>query len=211
MLIKYKVSEKEIRRRKKAFLSLSISLLLGLVLASILFNFSISYLFFGVFTLVLLLANLWLKNFFNKFLRMKIGLSKEFLVKMNKKFLTKNIEKIKIKWTINNTIREIGIFFEDGKSLFVNGLSNFEKFRINLIKNVAKNVVVKNSREPMDFDNIFFYPSLGLILSFGTVYLQKLMTSFSYQTMKIVLYGLIIYIFLICIYFVISKPISKRY
>lgn len=211
MLIKYKISDKEIRRRKKAFLSLSISLLLGLVLVSILFNFSISYLFFGLFTLVLLLTNLWLKEFFNNFLRMKIGLSKEFLVKTDKKFLIKKINKIKIKWTTNNTIREIGVFFDDGKSLFINGLSNFEKFRINLIKNVAKNVVVKNSREPMDFDSIFFYPSLGLILSLGTVYLQKLITSFSYQTMKIFLYGLIIYIFLIFIYFVISKPISKRY
>lgn len=142
---------------------------------------------------------------------MKTCLSKKFLFRGKEKFLVEKINKVKIKRTINNTIREIGIFFDDGKSLFINGLNNFEKFRFNLLKKVGKNVVVKNTREPMDFDNIFFYPILGLILSFGTVYLLNLMTNFSYQTMKIVLYILIIYVFIVGIYFIISKPISKRY
>jgi len=125
--------------------------------------------------------------------------------------LIKNINKIKIKRTTNNTIREVEIFINDGKSLFINGLSNFEKFCINLLKNVDKNVVIINSQEPLDFDSIIFYPILGLILSLGTISLFKLMINFSYQTMKIILYISIIYIFLIAIYFIISKPISKRY
>jgi len=211
MLTIYKVSEKEIKRRETAFMALSISLFLGSILALILFNFSISYLFFGGFAIVLLLINLWIEKFFNKFLKMKIGLSKEFLIKTNKKFLIKNIKKVKIKWTTNKTIREIGIFFDDGKSLFINGVNNFEKFEINLLKKINKNVVVKNTHEPMDFDSVFFYPILGLILSFGTVYLLKLMTGFSYQTMQIVLYVSVIYVFLMGVYLVVSKPISKRY
>ena len=211
MLVKYKVSEKEIIRREKAFLSLSISLFLGSILASILFNFPISFLFLGLFAVVLLLVNLQLRIFFNKYLKMKTCLSKDFLIRAKEKFLVRKINKIKIKRTTNDTIREIGIFFDDGKSLFINGLSNFEKFEINLLKKVGKNVVIKNNLEPMDFDSIFFYPILGLILSFGTVCLLKLMTTFSYQTMKVILYVSIIYIFLMAIYFIISKPISKRY
>lgn len=142
---------------------------------------------------------------------METCLSKEFLIRGKGKFLIKKINKLIIKKTTNNTVREIGIFFDDGKSLFINGLGNFEKFRTDLLKSVSKNVVIKNIREPMDFDNIFFYPILGLILSFGTVYLLSLMTNFSYQTMKIVLYTSIIYVFFMAIYFIISKPISKRY
>jgi hypothetical protein len=211
MLTTYKVSKKEIIRREKAFWALSVSLFLGSILASILFNFPISYLFFGGFAGVLLLLNLWIKKFFNKFLKLKIGLSKEFLVKTNKKFLIKNIKKVKIKWTTNKTIREIGIFFNDGKSLFINGLNRFEKFRKKLLKKVNKKVVIKNTYEPMNFDSIFFYPILGLILSFGTVYLLKLMAGFSYQTMQIVLYVSVAYVFLMGIYLILSKPISKRY
>jgi hypothetical protein len=211
VLIKYKVSEKEIVRREKAFLSLSVSLFFGLILASILFDFPILYLFFVGFALFLFLMNFWLKIFFNKYLKMKTCLSKEFLIRGKGKFLIKKISKLTIKKTTNNTIREIGLFFCDGKSLFINGLSNFEKFEENLIKNINKNVVIKNIRELMDFDSIFFYPILGLILSFGTVYLLNIMTNFSYQTMQIILYISIIYVFLMGTYFIISKPISKRY
>jgi hypothetical protein len=211
MLIIFKVSETEIKRREEAFLVLSVSLFLGFIFASILFNFPISYIFFGLFALALFLVNFWLKKFFNKFLKMKTYLSKEFLIRGTKKFLIKNIRKIKIKKTTNNTIREIGVFFDDGKSLFINGISDFEKLKINLLKNVGKNVAVKNTYEPMDFDSVFFYPILGLILSFGTVYLLKLMAGFSYQTMKIILYVSTIYVFLVGVYFVVSKPISKRY
>lgn len=142
---------------------------------------------------------------------METCLSKEFLIRAKQKFLIKKINKIKIKRTTNNTIREISVFFDDGKSLFINGMSNFEKFETNLLKNVEKSTVIKNIREPMDFDSIFFYPILGLILSFVTVYSLNLMINFSYQTIKIVLYASMIYVFLIVIYFVISKPISKRY
>jgi len=67
--------------------------------------------------LILILTNLWLKKFFNKFLKMKFCLSKDFLIKTNEKFLIKKNNKIKIKRTINNTIREISLFFDGGKSL----------------------------------------------------------------------------------------------
>lgn len=211
MLTKYKVSKKEIVRREKAFLSLCVSLFLGSILASNLLNFPISYLFFIGFALFLFTVNFWLKKFFDKYLEMETCLSKEFLTRGKRKFLIGKINKLTIKETTNNTVREIGVFFDDGKSLFINGLSNFEKFGDNMLKIVGKNVVIKNSREPMDFDSIVFYPILGLILSFGTVYLLKLMTTASYQVMNIVLYASISYVLAVVMYFVISKPISKSY
>ncbi len=209
--MKYKVSEREIIRREKAFLALSISLFFGSILASILFNFPISYLFLGLLGAILLISNLWLRMFFKKFLKVKISLSKEFLIKEKQKFLIKEIKKIRIKKTTNNTIREIGIFFSNGKSLFINGLDDFEKFEKELLKIIDKKVEIKNIREPMDFDSVFFYPILGLILSFGTIYLLKIMATFSEQTMKNILYACLLYVILIGIYLIISRPIKKRY
>jgi len=209
--MKYIVSKKEVSRREKAFLSLSISFLIGLVLASILFKLSIPYLFFGLIFLFLFLMNLSIRKFFNKFLKMETYLSKEFLIRGKRKFLIKKINKLTIKKTTNNTIREIGIFFDDGKSLFVNGLDNSKNFEINLLKNVDKKVIIKNIREPIDFDNIFFYPFLGLILSFGSVYLLKLMTDLSYRSLQIILGVSMIYVLLLAMYLITSKPIKKRY
>lgn len=215
MVVNYIVSKKEIIRRKKAFLSLSVSLLLGLVLASVLFNFPIIYSFFGAFAVILLLANLSLNRFFKSYLSSKICLSNDYLsrIKENgtKRFLIKDIKKIKINNTTNNTIREMGIYFYNGESIFINGLSNFEKFRTRLFRNISKNVSIKKTREPMNFDSVFFYPILGLILSFGTIYLLKLMTSFSYQTMLTILEIFMIYVFLVVVYLIFSKPISSRY
>ena len=146
---------------------------------------------------------------------MKIYLSKKFLEKeINKKlekFYLTEIEKIRIKKNTKNKVREIYIYLKNNKSIFINGLNNFEKFTDKLLTLVSEKTIIKYQREPIDFDSLFFYPTLGLILSFGTVYLLKLLTTFSYQTMQIFLYLSIIYVLLMVIYFVISKPISKRY
>lgn len=207
----YKISEEEIDRRKKAFLALSISLFLGLILASILLELTIPLSFFWYFLAILLLINLWINKFFNKFLKMKTGLSKEFLMRDTKKFLIKGINKIKIKRTTKNKIREMYLWFGDGKSVYINGLNNFEKFEKNILSGINKNTKVINTRELIDFDSVFFYPILGLLLSFGTVYLFKIMINLSYQTIQIILYASIIYVVLMGLYLLISKPISKRY
>lgn len=142
---------------------------------------------------------------------METCLSREFLIRDKEKFLIKKIIKLKIKKTTNNTVRVIGLIFDDGKSLFINGLSNFEKFETDLLKNIGKYVVIKNVREPMDFDSIFFYPILGLILSYSTIYLFGFLITLDGKTVQIVLYGLLFYILLVVVYLAISKPILKRY
>lgn len=211
----YFVSKNEIARRKKAFLALSLSLFFGSILASILLNFPILYLFFALLGIVLITANLWLKKFFNKFLKTQIYLSKKYLKRrkdnFGEKFLVEEISKIKIKRTVKNNVREIYIYFKNSKNIFINGLDNFDDFVDKLSNIIDKKVKIKKTRELIDFDSIFFYPILGLILSFLTIYLLKLITNSSYQTIKIVSYILTTYIFLVGISLTISKPISKRY
>lgn len=198
-----------------AFFSLSIFLISGFISASILFSLTISIFVYLGLIMILFLSNLLILKFFKHFLKMKISLSKEFLIRTNgktsDKFIIKNINKVRIKRTTKNTIREIGIYFKNGKSIFINGLANFYNFKINIIKKINKKAIIKDIREPMDFDSIFFYPILGILISFGTVYLFKWLTSLDYQSIKIFLGAVLFYVFLVDLYLIISKPISKRY
>ncbi len=198
-----------------AFFSLSIFLISGFISASILFSLTISIFVYLGLIMILFLSNLLILKFFKHFLKMKISLSKEFLIRTNgktsDKFIIKNINKVRIKRTTKNTIREIGIYFKNGKSIFINGLANFYNFKINIIKKINKKAIIKDIREPMDFDSIFFYPILGILISFGTVYLFKWLTSLDYQSIKIFLGAVLFYVFLVGLYLIISKPISKRY
>jgi len=211
VITKYPVSKREVGRREKAFLALSGFFLVGLFVGAKIFEVLIPKEFYIACGIIIFGSNWWIRHFFKKFLKMETILSKKYLIRAEKKYLIKNIKKITIKETTNNTVREIGIFFKDEKSLFINGLSSFEKFKSNLLKIVGGETKVTNSREPMDFDSIYFYPILGLILSFLTTYFLKIMMGLSYQTIQIIFYISLIYAFLVLIYLVVAKPISKRY
>lgn len=211
MLTKYPVSKKEVKRRGKAFLALSGFFLIGLFVGAKIFQVSVPIGFYFACVIISIGSNLWINRFFKKFLKMETKLSKNYLIRVGKKYLIKDINKITIKETTNNTVREIGIFFKDGRSLFINGLDNFEKFKSNLLNKVEKKTVAIYSREPMDFDSVYFYPILGLVLSFLTVFYLKFLMNSSYQTTQVVLYISLIYAFLVLIYLVVAKPVSKRY
>ena len=148
-------------------------------------------------------------------LKMEISLSEKFFGRKtnnkNEKFEISDIYKIKIKKNIKGGTREIYIDLKSNKKIIINGLDNFDEFVENLIEKVDKKTVIKNIHEPLYFDSVFFYPILGLILSFFTVCLFSFLTTLDKKIMPIVFYGLLIYIFLVAIYLLISKPISKRY
>lgn len=213
--MEYSISNKEIIRRKRAFLALSIFLIIGLFLAAKIFKVHVFTWIYIIYFLVLVISNLWIKIFFKLFLMTEVYISKKILERrknnISEKFNIDDIYKIKIKKNSNGGIREIYIYLRNGKNIFLNGINDFEKFVDELLNSVDKKTIIKIIREPIDFDSIFFYPVLGLILSFGTVYLLKWLTDLDYQSIKIFLYLTLIYIFGLGIYFVVSNPIGKRY
>ncbi|MDD5530648.1 MAG: hypothetical protein PHX21_11580 [bacterium] len=213
--MEYKISKDEISRRKKAFITLSISLIMGLLLASKILDFPVSVFDYLCFAIALFLSGTLLFRSFNFLFRTKIYLSGQTLERINQKtsesFLTSNINRVKIKRTTRNTIREIYIRFYDGKSIFINALEDFEQFRTELINNINKDIAIKEIREPIDFDHPLFYSILGLLISFAGVYLIKLVANLDYFKAKAFLFGISAYIFAVGIYFICAKPISKRY
>jgi hypothetical protein len=215
VLREYKISNNEMTRRKKAFTTLLVSLLIGLFLASKILNFPISIIIYLSITIILFCIDALFFRSFDFLLLTKIILSEKSLKRITRNesenFLIATIDKIKIKRTSKNSIREIYIRFRDGKNIAINGLVNFKQFQNDLKEIISKDVSIKEIREPIDFDHPLFYAILGLPISFVGVYLIKLMTNLDYLKVKIMLVGFSFFMLLEGIYFISAKPISKRY
>lgn len=212
--MEWKISKNEINRRKKAYITLSISLIVGLFLSSIIFNFPVLAIAYIVVVGVVLSIGAFSFRFFHFLLQTRISLSEKYLTRegnlFHEEYLLTKINRAKIKWTTNGTIREIYIWSSDGKSVFITGLDRFEEFRKNLLEKINKGAVVKEIQEILDFDHSAFYPALGLIISGIGVYTVKLISNFNSQSMQVSLLAFSIYVFVLGIYFIVFRPISRR-
>jgi len=213
--MEYKTSQIEITRRKRAYLTLSTSLMLGLFLSSLIFNYSVGI---GRYLLVatsIFLLGAFSFSFLRKLTKTTINLSSQTLErvtnKVSEKYLLNEIEKIKIKWTANNAIREIYIYLNNGKSIFISALDNFEAFKKDLLDKLDKNITIKEMHEPLDFDHPLFYSLLGLPISTIGVLAVKLIPYLNYQHIKFLETVFSIYLLALGIYFIAMKPLSKRY
>lgn len=213
--MKYKASQIEIARRKRAYLTLSISLMIGLLLASIIFDFPIGG---GGYLLVatsIFLLGAFSFSFLRKLTKTTINLSNQTLERttnnISEKYLLNEIEKIKIKWTTNNTIREIYIYLRNGKSIFISALDDFEEFKKDLLDKLDKNVTVKETHEPLDFDHPLFYSLLGLPISTIGVLSIKSIPYLNNQHIKFLGAAFSIYLLVLGTYFTATKPLSKEY
>jgi hypothetical protein len=211
----YVISKTEINRRKKAYATLSISLTVGLVLASKALGFPITVIDYLYFITAFFLLGLLSFRSLNFLLQTKIVLSTQLLERMGRnateRFVIANIVRVKIKRTTNHAIRETYIWLRDGKSVFISAVENFEQFRNELIDRLDKNVTVTETREPIDFDHPLFYSILGLPISFIGLYLTRLITNFDCAKIEIALLIFSVYLLAVGIYFIYAKPISKRY
>jgi hypothetical protein len=212
--MEYTISQTEIARRKKAYLTLSASIMIGLVLASTILHFPVSI---GGYVLVLFLIFLLgaaAYHFFFDLSRMQIYLSDQSLKRtvnrIPEEYILNKIHHVKVKWTTNKTVREMYIWLNDGKSVFITSLDRFEEFGKNLLAKLNSSVVVEEIHEPLDFDHPLFYSILGLPISFVGVFICKSIPSLSYQKIRIGIIAFFVYLFILGIYFITARPISKR-
>lgn len=213
--MEYNTSNKELNRRKKAFIALLVSSMIGFVLFSFLFNFSLSpmvFLLIGVSCLLVLILAL---RAINSSLKIKIRILDQAIERAKDKTVEKyplsSISTVKIKRRTNGIIREIYIYFDNHKPLFINALEEeFENLKNNLIEKAQSKIIIKEIHEPLDFDHLLFYPILGLIISFIFLLVLKLAVSVDYSILRILDIVFAIYTFVLAIYFFIKKPISTR-
>jgi hypothetical protein len=213
--MEFLISKKEITRRKKAFITLLISMTVGIYLGSLLFSYQISIYGYLLVVIAFLLLSIVTFNFLNSISGLKIYISEEGIKKINgrlsESFLLSDIKSIKIKRRTNGIIREIYIFFNNKKELVITAFEeNFENIKNLLISKANSNILIKETREPIDFDHPLFYSILGLPISFMGILFIKLVTNLDYLQTKYILFALSAYVFVMGIYFILKKPISIR-
>lgn len=217
ILEEYNSSVIEMNRRKKAFLTLSISVFISVNISF--FSFFLSYLQL-VLPIVVILA-LFLTFtvlFFNRFLdrskTIKIKVSDH---KIEKKCFNKNdiydiklISCVKIKRTTSNLIREIKLMVSGARPLYINGLDRFEEFNNRLLSSLDKEVKICKIKEPIDYDHPLFYVLFGTIVGTSSILFLKVLFIYSNY---IWLFQLLVacFVIIVGIYWLFSKPIAGRY
>ena len=212
--VDYLTSETEITRRKKAYTLFSISLVIGIILSSSLLNFPFPLAGYMFIITVLLLIGLYSFRFFRHIAQIKIRLSDRSLSRcfgnFTEEYLYTKIMRAEIIWTTNKTIREIYLWLTNDHGVVISALNHFENFKKALLTKLDNKVSVKEKHELLEFDHPFFYPALGLMISFLSILVYKALLTMSYRQMKIGAFILFVYLIMLGIYICVSKPISKR-
>lgn len=213
--MEYLISTVEMSRRKVAFATLSASLLTGLFLSTFILHHPLSIYVYLAFAGMLLIFNLMLYPLFEFMKKSKICLSEQTLIRITPKadetYPIEKICNIKIKRTSRRTIREIYIFSNDNKNIFISALDQFEDFREHLQNSLSRDVQVSELREHIDYDHPLFYALLGLPVSFFGFWFILTLIGMDYRRMRIILIVISAYLLSIGIYFLWKKPLSKRY
>lgn len=210
----YVISKKEINRRINAYTALIIFFFVSLIFFS--FNYVVNYLNISIYIILtivffLYLSRIILIRYFNSILKTDIKLNSEYIRKNNIKYLTKNIRKIIIKRTTKGYVREIKIILNKNIITYINNSTNdIENFLTKLKKYVPEETTIKTINEPLDFDHIVFYPILGTLVGFISVKTIKILTSLGNDYINLISYIISLFAFILGMYFILYKPISKR-
>lgn len=213
LIMEFFTSKKETKRRKYAFLALISSFYIGLLIFSKLLTLQISTTPFLLILVLLILFYIPTCNYLNYLSNNKIAIQKGYIERKNKqnieRYLISDIKRIGIKRRSNGDIREISIFFTNKKSLYINAFEeDFKIIEEILLKSITKKVVVKESKEPIDYDSLLFYPLLGLTISFLSIFVYSKIVLVDYSITRMLFPLFSIYLFSLGIYFLLKKPIS---
>lgn len=213
--MEYNISTVEINRRKIAFATLSASLLSGLFLSALLLKYPLSIYVYLAFAVVLIIINVMVALLFKYMRKISISFTGQVLMRITPKsteiYPVENIRNVRIKRTSRRTIREIYIYCNDEKSVYISALDQFETFREHLHKVLSPDVPVKEFRESVDYDHPLFYALLGLPISFTGLWFTRSILTIDYERMKILLIIIAVYLLGVGFYFFWKRPITKRF
>jgi ABC-type multidrug transport system fused ATPase/permease subunit len=213
----YITSIDEMTRRKKAFISLEISMFLSIIIFS--FNIVTLYPVLSILTLGILVVLMIMFRFFtnrilNKQSHIKVRIFdneiEKVFINSSEKHLLSNIQSVRIKRTSKGLIREIKFNIIGSNPLFINGLEDFEDFNNDLFRKTP-NIEIIKFKEPIDLDHLLFYPILGTIIGTVTSIVLNLLTLINEATLKYLRFSLACFIILFGIYFILKKPVKGRY
>lgn len=213
--MEFLTSKTELVRRKKAYLTLLISLACDLFLSSWILAYPVSvpaYIFLAV---MFFLMGAFSFYTLDSMIGTKVVISDAVIERIGKKGVEKysfvNLKNIAVKRRTNGVIRELSLFFENG-NLVLNALEeDFEEILGLITRKLGKEIVIKTSVEPIDYDHPLFYSILGLPISFGFVWSLRFAENFDFSKSSFLLYAFAIYLIALGLYFLFTKPLAVRY
>lgn len=213
----YKASKYEMNRRKRAFITLSISLFLTICIFSLDVIISMPKILVPsliIFAMILILLIVRLNKTHDKQSYMQIQLTDSELKWIFKDScdicLLSDIKSIRIKRTTKGLIREIRIITHGMKFLYINGLEEFEEF-ISYLISKTENVNIINYREPVDFDHPLYYVFFGIVFGIITTLTFRVIPLIGLSNIKYVQLIISCFIIFVGIFFVLNKPVRGRY
>lgn len=212
--MKFECSKQEIDRRKKAFVTLLAGIVVGLIVTSMIFRFPLNAIGYILIAVICFSVCVPTFRFLHSVAETKLRISNQMIERIGirtvERCLISEIDKMKVKRRINGEIREIYLWL-NGRGFFLTAFEgHFDVIKNEILRNLRKNVVVSEMREPMDFDHPLFYPVLGLSIGFSSIYFFHFLLRASPIQVRIVLSLFSVFLIALGVYFVYRKPISAR-
>jgi hypothetical protein len=202
----------------QAFMRFCVSSVLGALLTSIFFpagNLWISIIFIALYVLSLFIIRVTTVKSFKSLNLLKVSITDKYIEKeydgITEKILLSDIVKLNIVRSSRGSIREIKIVQLNKKILILNGLENLEQLYTETKVKCRKEVVIKESKEPIDYDHPMFYVIFGFFFGFFISFLIHFITFLEVSEIRIIFILFALNNLILSIYFIINKPISKRY
>lgn len=210
--MKFISSKKELHRRKIAFISLSVGLLVGVLTAGLLFSTPFVFTIVSVLIALLLIICALTFRYLNALVGTEILIQDGAIERRRgrsiERYVLSDLRSLKIKRRTNGAIRELYLSFRDGMNLYINAFEeSFESIKRLL---VDARISVKEVREPMDFDHPLFYPILGLLVGGGASLFFKAVLSMNASGLRVLMMGFSVYLLALAGYFLFKHPISIR-
>jgi len=213
----FTTSYEELKRRKKAFISMLLSILIFSQIFII--GFTIKYpiitLYLTLGYLLFAVSAVWaLSITFNNQLKtaVKISENKIIINYHNKEEVIKkeDIIKVRVKRNFRENIREIKITHKE-RDIYINALGDFEDFYIQLMKFLDKDTETVFFREKINFDHPLYYPIFGLLCAGAFSGLMSLLILIKDSFFTIYQVVVAVFVMLLSIYWVNKKPLTGRY
>ena len=216
--IEFSIAQEEMARRKRAFTTLSLSIFLNVTLCSIDYLLAeprIAWPCVVGLALLLLLSRHSINKSTDKFARRKVVLSNSSVLNVSdnaeSEIRLAEIRWMRIKTTVNGTIREIVLKASDGKRFGLSGVREFERLRNELTNRLGSGVEVSEFKELIDFDHPWFYVVFGTFVGCALVGMMRLLPMLSYEVARIVNLAISTFVFSVGVHWIRTKPGTATY
>ncbi len=216
--IEYTVMESEMTRRKIAFAQLLISFYITIFVLAFRPILSYPEISFPCLSLLAVIFGL-LITLVNKMLtkqgEWKCYLTDREIIRKikntNEIHLISDIKSIRIKRNCKGLIREMRFRMTRENSFYINGLNDFENFKVRLLTMAKDAKVIHYKEPPIDYDHWLFYLFLGPALGVTATFFFRLMLSAGDAILNYILIMIACYAMILGVFFVICRPVKGRY